>query len=266
VPEPRVRPKELADSLISRGKHWVLVEEIEQILNLDKQQAWNALSDLKRRGMLFSPTKGAYVPIPPEYRSWGAVPATHFIDPLMKHLGRDYYVGLLSAAELHGVAHQRPQVFQVVADRQLQPKDFGRVRLRFFTSRHAGDRPTLRMNTPTGTVQVATPEVTLLDLVKWQYDSGSISNVGSIAHELIEGDIVDTHSLAVAARSDPASVSARTGWMLKQVAQGDLDLSELHAIAARRTEVVPLSPAGPGGGAIDHEWNVRVNTSFEPES
>lgn len=215
---------------------------------------------------MFSPTKGAYVPIPLENRSWGAVPATHFVDPLMKHLSRDYYVGLLSAAELHGVAHQRPQVFQVVTDRQLQPKDFARVRLRFFTSRHAGDRPTLRMNTPTGTVQVATPEVTLLDLVNWQYDSGGISNVSSIAHELVENDNVNTHRLAEAARSYPASASARTGWILEEVAPGDLDLSELHGIAAKRTEVVPLSPGGPAAGAIHHEWNVRVNASFEPES
>jgi predicted transcriptional regulator of viral defense system len=243
-----------------------LVDDIESTLNLDRQQAWNAISDLMRRGMLFSPTRGAYVPIPPEYRSWGAVPATHFIDPLMKHLDRNYYVGLLSAAELHGVAHQRPQVFQVVTDRQLQPKDFGRVRLRFFTTRHTSDRPTLRMNAPTGTVQVATPEVTLLDLVNWQYDSGGISNVGSIAHELVENDSVDTNRLADAARSYPASISARTGWVLEEVAPGELDLSRLHAMAAKRTEVVPLSPGGPADGEIDHEWNVRINASFEPES
>lgn len=266
MPQPRIRPTELADWLVSRGKHWVLIDDVTQILNLDRQQAWNAISDLKRRGMLFSPTKGAYVPIPPEYRAWGAVPATHFVDPLMKHLNRAYYVGLLSAAELHGVAHQRPQVFQVVTDRQLQPKDFGRVRLRFFTSRHAGDRPTLRMNTATGTMQVATPEVTLLDLVNWQHDSGGISNVGSIAHELVENDNVDAHRLANAARSYPASVSARAGWILEKVAPGGLDLSELYAIAGQRTDAVPLSPSGPTNGQIDHQWNLRINTSFEPES
>jgi len=266
VPEPRIRPTELADWLISRGKHWVQVDDIESTLNLDRQQAWNAISDLKRRGMLFSPTRGAYVPIPPEYRSWGAVPATHFVDPLMKHLDRNYYVGLLSAAELHGAAHQRPQVFQVVTDRQLQPKDFGRVRLRFFTTRYTSDRPTLKMNTPTGTMQVATPEVTLLDLVNWQYDSGGISNVGSIARELVENDSVDAHRLADAAQSYPSSLSARTGWILGTVAPGGLDLSELNAIASERTEVVPLSPGGPTVGVIDHQWNLRINTSFEPES
>ena len=35
-----------------------------------------------------------------------------------------YYVGLLSAAELFGAAHQRPQVFQVVVDKYLPDRAF----------------------------------------------------------------------------------------------------------------------------------------------
>jgi len=44
-----------------------------------------------------------------------------FIDQLMKHLGRSYCVGLLSAAEIHGADQQRPQVFQVFADKHAMP-------------------------------------------------------------------------------------------------------------------------------------------------
>jgi len=266
VPATRIRPLELTDWLISHGRHWVSVPEIQQILKLDRQQTWNAVSDLKRRGLLFSPTRGAYVPIPPEYRSWGAVPATHFIDPLMNHLRRRYYVGLLSAAEHHGAAHQRPQVFQVVIDRQLQPKDLGRVRLRFFTSRRIADRRAIRVNTPTGTMLVAAAEVTLLDLIHWQYQSGGLSNIGTIAAELVENRQLGAQSLAEAARTYSASVAARAGWVLEKVAPGEMDLVELHEIALSRREAVPLSPSGPPRGNIDKRWNVLVNTSFEPES
>lgn len=38
---------------------------------------------------------------------------------MMAHLGRDYYLGWLSAAEMYGAAHQRPQVLQVAVDRHL---------------------------------------------------------------------------------------------------------------------------------------------------
>ncbi len=55
---------------------------------------------------LLSPTRGAYVPIPAEYRSRRAVPASHFIEPMMRYLNHDYYVAYLSAAEIHGGAHR----------------------------------------------------------------------------------------------------------------------------------------------------------------
>ncbi|MHB1615419.1 MAG: type IV toxin-antitoxin system AbiEi family antitoxin [Actinomycetes bacterium] len=93
------------------------------------------------------------------------MPASHFIDPFMRYLGHPYYVGLLSAAEIHGAAHQRPQVFQVITPARLRDRTFGRVRIEFISAVQASARPTATVNTPTGTMRVATPEVTLLDLV-----------------------------------------------------------------------------------------------------
>jgi hypothetical protein len=51
-------------------------------------------------------------PRPLEYREAGGPPASWFIDDLMRFLGQPYYVGLLSAAAIHGAAHQQPMVFQ----------------------------------------------------------------------------------------------------------------------------------------------------------
>jgi len=76
---------------------------------------------VRAAGHFFVPAPGLYIPIPSEYSTWGVVPALDFIDQLMKHLGRSYCVGLLSAAEIHGAAHQRPQVFQVFADKHAMP-------------------------------------------------------------------------------------------------------------------------------------------------
>jgi hypothetical protein len=47
--------------------------------------------------------------VPPEYRRIECLAADHFVPQLMEHLGEWYYVALLSAAELHGAAHQRPK-------------------------------------------------------------------------------------------------------------------------------------------------------------
>jgi len=44
-----------------------------------------------------------------EYRVAGAPPASWYIDDFMKAVGTPYYVGVLTAAALHGAAHQAPQ-------------------------------------------------------------------------------------------------------------------------------------------------------------
>ena len=54
----------------------------------------------KRR--LVVPRRGFFVIVPLEYRQSAAPPPDWYIDALMKSCGRQYYVGLLSAAALHG--------------------------------------------------------------------------------------------------------------------------------------------------------------------
>jgi len=51
--------------------------------------------------------------IPPHYASRGVVPPHYYIDRLMAHQNKPYYISLLSAAALLGAAHQRPQKFFV---------------------------------------------------------------------------------------------------------------------------------------------------------
>ena len=155
------RPCELPDWLISRGRHWVTTAEVAELLEVPQNEVPPIAARWRAKGQAFAPTRGAYVPIPAEYRSWRAVPASHFIDPMMRYLDHEYYVGYLSAAEVHGAAHQRPQVFQVITDARLNDRIFERVHIEFTTSAKTATRPTTEVNTPTGTMKVSVaPEIT----------------------------------------------------------------------------------------------------------
>ena len=234
---------------------------------------------LRGKGLLFSPTRGHYVPIPPEYRAWGGtVPASHFIDQFMASMAHPYYVGLLSAAEVYGVAHQHPQVFQVVTDARLRGRSFGRVRLEFITSARVGERPTRQVNTPTGTMRVSTPEVTALDLVTWPEHGGGLSNACTVLVEMLEAThdcepgAIDIELLATAALGYPIAVRQRLGWLLEfagsrrgEPAVG-LDLGPLRATIVGRSVPARLNPALPRrGAAYDESWNLFVNTTVEPD-
>lgn len=264
MPEPR----ELADWLLSRGRHWATTSEVAGLLGVPERHVAPTLADWRRRGLLFAPTKGLWVMIPPEFRSWGAVPGLHFVDAWMAHLGHDYYVALLSAAQFHGFSHQSPQVLQVMTEARLRDRAFGRVRFEFVHSRHLAARAVDVVNTPTGTARVSTRETTVLDLVSFPRVAGGLSNVATVVGDMLDEDALDMDRLATAASGYPAAVTARTGWLLDFMAarlELDIETRALLAVAARPTPTL-LDPSGPRGGERDARWNVVVNVVPEEES
>lgn len=265
----RVPPRELADWLLARGRHWVTTAEAASILNLPPELVPPTLARQQRKALLFSPTRGAYVPIPPQFREWRAVPASHFVDDLMRHLGHPYYVALLSAAEVHGVAHQRPQVFQVMTTARLDPRTFGRVQIRFLSVKDTPDRPVTRVNTPTGTMAVSTPEVTALDLVRFPGSGGGLSNAATVLAEMAEESLLSADVLATVAAGYPRAVTRRTGWLLDFVCARTgttLDLSRLRELAdPGDPNPTLLAPRKNRAGERDPVWNVIVNTDVEPD-
>ena len=254
-------PRELADWLLAHGRHWVTTTEAAELLGIPEHHVAPSLAQSRQRGYLFSPTTGLYVAIPPEFRSWGAVPAAHFVDPMMRHLGHGYYVCLLSAAEIHGFSHQRPQVFQVMTPARLRSRTFGRVRIEFITSVHTSDRPTDVVNTPTGTMRVSTPETTVLDLVSFPNASGALFNVATIIGDMLVEDALDVGRLAEVASGYPASIVQRTGWLVDYMAgqvDVDVDTEPLVPVASSRATPTPLDPGHGRSGTLDRRWNVIV--------
>jgi predicted transcriptional regulator of viral defense system len=261
-------PRDLPDWLISHGRHWITTDVIAATLAIPVEQVPPIVARLRRAGRMFSPTRGGYVPIPAEYRSWRAVPASHFIDSMMRYLGHEYYVGFLSAAEVHGAAHQRPQVFQVITDARLNDRTFDRVTIEFTTSAKTARRPTTVANTPTGTMKVAVPEITVLDLVASPAHGGGLSNIATVLGGLLGDGLLSVPRLAQLATDYPAAVAQRTGWLLERVASEvgvEVDLAPLDAIARARLKPTPLAAAGTRTGPFNERWNIVVNTDVEPD-
>jgi predicted transcriptional regulator of viral defense system len=250
---------DLPDLLVSQGRYSASLEEIRDLTGLSYAAVLSGLQRLRRQQRVFSPTRGLYVVIPPEYRSWGVVPADWFIDELMRHLGRRYYVALLSAAAYHGAAHQASQVFQVMTDGRVLNRAIGRVRLSFYTSAYVAETPTEAVVVHTGSIPVSSREATVIDLVREPREGGGISNVATIL-----GEIGALDGSALAARHGRA-LARRTGWLVERYGACD-DLGPLR-LAARLDLGEPdlLAPSGPRRGRSDPSWRVRMNISVEPD-
>lgn len=263
----------LRDHAVGRGISALTLDDVVAMTGLSRGAAAEAMRRARAAGHFFLPAPGLYIPIPSEYSTWGVVPAMDFIDELMRHLGRAYYVGLLSAAELHGAAHQRPQVFQVMVDHRVADRALKRVRLSFHARKDLAAAPVSLINSRTAQVRVSTPEATVLDLVSHPLASGGLSNVAIILGALAEDHRLHPDQLTQSAATFPLAVVRRTGWLLDRLAdytdtagltQGLHTLVAARATAGQRA-VDLVEPSGPRRGWTNRRWGVIENAELEPD-
>ena len=222
-----------------------------------------AAERLKAKRRLATPRRGFYIIVPLEYRQPGAPPAASFIDQLMRFHGAPYYVGLLSAAEMHGAAHQRPQEFQVFAAGQLRPVEVGRNRIRFFLKKSLARTPVELVKTGSGRIRVSTPEATALDLVRFHNRVGHLNHVATVLAELAEK--INAGKLVLAAEAEGEHASAqRLGYLLEQVGARKAAAKLAKWVERRSPKFVLLRP-GKKGKEIsrDARWRVVVNHELE---
>ena len=84
---------EYIQQLRASGRRHFTSEEIRAELQLSDSSARSGLYRLKRDKKVISPVNGLYVIVPPEYQSYGSIPAEELVPIIMKHLQADYYVG-----------------------------------------------------------------------------------------------------------------------------------------------------------------------------
>jgi len=251
------------EQLQSRGCYTFTRSEAESETERSSVAVQTALRRLKEQGRIVSPRRGFYVIVPPEYRVPGSPPASWFIDALMHHLDQPYYVGLLSAAAIHGAAHQQPMVFQVVTDKPMRETRAGRVTIRFSMNSKVEQMPATEIQTETGTMQVATPETTAFDLVRYQAAAGHLSNIATVLDELAER--MDGQALVKIAHLVKLSDAQRLGFLLDAVGKGDLAGPLAEWLKARKPRVTLLLSGAPAQGEINERWRVRSNAELEIE-
>jgi predicted transcriptional regulator of viral defense system len=203
--------------------------------------------------------------VPLEYRSAGAPPPAWYIDALMAFHGRQYYVGLLSAAALHGAAHQQAQEFQVVTDRALRPAVAGRTQLRFFVKKTAAQTPTVSMKVETGTMRVSTPEATAFDLVRYPLAVGGLGNIVTVFADLAEK--IDPERLVRVAAEEPEIAAVqRAGLLLDSAGAGDMVRPLSEWLAERKPRTVALrADSNVTGAEKNQRWRVLVNERIQAD-
>jgi predicted transcriptional regulator of viral defense system len=261
----RVGARDLATWLLSNGISVATTGQVAELLRVPRNQVSQRLTPLRKRGLIVSPARGLWAPVPPEYGAWGAPPAIEIIDAIMRYMKVSYYVGWLSAAALSGASHHAPQVFQVATSRTVRARDVGRSKIRFYHRSHIGTVPVIYKETRSGQVAVSATETTLLDIASDTAISGGLDNVANIVIELCEDNAPDMEILVETASHYPVAAIRRLGWLIENFT-AEIHMDSLYAhTESRATPPTKLLPSSSHRGRLDRRWNMYINTEVNPD-
>ena len=253
-----------------RGRYIFTKEDVLGLhLSISDQALQNSLKRLTSRGIIMSPWQNFYVIIPTEYKLRGIVPPSFYIDRLMKFLGRDYYVSLLSAAELNGATHQKAMVFQTTVNGSAIRSGLKNgTRLDFTLRQKLPLDYTKKVKTQMGYMNVASPELTALDIVAEEQKIGGMSRAAEILMELCETTQWDESKLPLLAYFSSATIQ-RLGYLFKlieETKQAD-NLYSLFKQTGKSTRKTPLkqSVAISEDMPIDERWKIIVNYKIDTD-
>jgi len=258
---------EYMSRLQSSGKYSFSWSELARAFDCTDLAVKKSLHRQIRKGRLIALQREFYLVVPPEYSAKGILPPLLFIDDYMSFLQRPYYVGVLSAAAMHGAAHQQPQEFYIVIQkppkRRLSKKG---VHLNFLVKNKLPVNGIVQKKTDTGSIKVSGPELTAYDLVYYLERTGGIVRCLSVLQEL--ADTLDKYNLvSLASEKSAMAPWQRLGYILEFVFNKTEAADALFdQLSARIHYRFPLDPGKEKlGFASANRWKIIQNRIIEAE-
>lgn len=255
-----------------QGKRSFTLDEVVSFHGISKNYARVLVHRMAKEGDLISPAKGFYIIVPPEYQNYGSIPPEELIPLVMSHLNVNYYVALLSAGLFYGATHQKPSKFQVITDKRIKhPLTFGNVKIDIIYKKSLFKLPIRKFVVSTGYLNVAEPELIVLDLFDFPNNSGGLNHISTVISELIEilnGDkLID-----LAIKTNRAYHLSRIGYILSKLdpleEEKSTRLVEILSsyVGANRKKYVPLASEIPSTGYPRlKKWKVIENAQIESD-
>ncbi|MEE9170762.1 MAG: type IV toxin-antitoxin system AbiEi family antitoxin [bacterium] len=251
----------------SEGMYSFTFSDLLKNFSVRREALKAALNRLVRKGRIVSARKGFYVIVPPEYSQRGILPPSLFINDLMDFLSKPYYIGLLSAAAMHGAGHQQPQEFYVItvkpAMRPITCKD---IKINFNVKSSLFIPGLEKRKTDTGFIKVSNPELTALDLIQFENRIGGLDRVVTLLDELAEKFNRERLQQLLSTNISTAYLQ-RFGFILDQILElDDLAQAVFENLKKRNRFRVPLKTSTPKSGfPVNGRWKIIENANLESE-
>lgn len=221
------------------------------------------LARLVARDRIQSVYRGFYVIVPIQYRLKGIIPPSFYIDELMQHLGKPYYIGLLSAAAMYGAGHQRAMQTQVVTTPPRLNVSNRNQLLDWNYRQNFPQELLITKNAEMGVIHYSSPELTAVDLVQYAEHVGGYQRATTVLAELV--DILDMTKVADVIPYTTIATIQRLGYLLEFVLEKKEKADALYLLLKERKhwKSVLLNSSMPSKTASTNRWHVIANIDIE---
>jgi predicted transcriptional regulator of viral defense system len=243
------------------------LDELQRELGRSMTAIRSELSRLVNKGEIVNLRKGFYLIIPPRYSFSMKLPIQLYGEKLFRFLNKDYYLGLYTAAKIHGASHQQVQRDYVMTSSPKLNDIFNSTfDIKFFTTSHWPAKNILSKNADAGTYRVSSPGLTALDLIYHQTRLGGLNRMLAVIEELTEE--IDQQDLTDLLSWYPGKSTLQRFGFLLEVFGGTEQHKEQIFEHLKSTEYYPvlLSPnSQQKPGSVDNKWKVDVNMKLESD-
>lgn len=258
------------DELARKGQFCFTLKSVATALSYKEASVSVSLTRLSKQGKIKMIRKGFGIITS---HSNGVLHPSYFVDEMMSFLDSKYYVGLLTAASYWGASHQSPMVYYIVAEKVIKPIDLGKLKIEFITKNNL-DKITevKKVSGVGGYFLVSTPELTVIDLIRFPKKSGHLNNIATILEDIVEKIDIEKLVLLCRKESVPTATIQRLGFILDKVLGYEKEsLSLKNALSKRKVVRIVLSVSKNKAGSkfsdypFDERWGIYENTTVEPD-
>lgn len=275
-------------SLEEKGIYSFSMQELKEVFPLLKEKTiLNTLGTLKKQEKLLPLWNGIYSIVrfvdignATDNRAIREEGKPYFyIETLMQHLKREYYVALLSAVEVHLSPKEALQANEITVITSLPPlRDSfrGQGKIRYFVKKDIKNlreigvkRKTLPFSIKERTLRVASLELTAVDLLLYEKEIGGIQKAVEVIQR-IKNHLSWQELPTEVILSTPVSIFQRLGYVLSFIKEEELAerLKERVLSTGKKFRRTLLKTDVPekGGEPFCPIWKIVVNISLQNDT
>ncbi len=272
-----VSPRDLRDMMVEEGIQFASSTEIGEWIGCSPAQVSTRLRGARQANEMLCVTNGGWVPVVSPKR----LNVKTFIDPMMRHLGYEYYITGMSGAAAFGAAHQAVFATHIATSGHVRSRVFGGVsRLRVFRKEDASIIPTQQKSIQSWTghlcsITVGTPEVILFDLFSTCNRLFIDSQLNAFCEFLDPGlkqpSLIDADRIAATGLLYSLQTRQRVGFLLEKISnyvKRDFDLDPLRSTMPSHLRMVELEKCPDKYDppvAVSGLWGVRQWDDLHPD-